>query len=159
MRIFQIYPEFQIFYLPYIFSGYGHHHISGTLNFIKIIFRIFLVRPLTSKLGGTRYSSIGKECGIDPMTHSITRWCFTTELCPTLWCHTINVLNFFFFFKHGKKCYKHTSNDYKIINLPYIRTCWIYCVVVMNKHTSNNGKIINVVPCIRKCWIKCGSFE
>ena len=42
MRIFQIYPEFRIFYLPYFFlSGYGHLHISGSLNFIKMIFGIF----------------------------------------------------------------------------------------------------------------------
>ena len=42
MIIFQIYLEFQIFYLPdYFCSGYGHHHISGSWNFIKIIFQIF----------------------------------------------------------------------------------------------------------------------
>ena len=41
MRIVQIYPEFQIFYLPdFISSGYGHRHISGSLNFITNIFRI-----------------------------------------------------------------------------------------------------------------------
>ena len=30
------------------FSGYGHCHISGSLNFIKIIFWIFLVMPFSS---------------------------------------------------------------------------------------------------------------
>ena len=41
MRICQIYPEFQIFYMPDFFSsGYGHRHISGSLNFIKNIFQI-----------------------------------------------------------------------------------------------------------------------
>ena len=36
MRIIQIYLEFQIFYLPDLFSsGYGHHPISDSLNFIK----------------------------------------------------------------------------------------------------------------------------
>ena len=49
MRIFQIYPEFQIFDLPDLFSSaYGHRHISGSLNFIKNIFRIFWVRPFSS---------------------------------------------------------------------------------------------------------------
>ena len=38
--------------IPDFFSGYGHHHISGSLNFIKIIFRIFLVRPFPSMSGG-----------------------------------------------------------------------------------------------------------
>ena len=32
----------------FLFSGYGHRHISGSLNFIKIIFRICLARPFTS---------------------------------------------------------------------------------------------------------------
>ena len=43
MRIFQIYLEFRIFDLPdFVFlSGYDHRHISGSLTFIKIIFRIF----------------------------------------------------------------------------------------------------------------------
>ena len=41
MRIFQIYQEFRIFDLPDIFfSGYGHRHISGSLNLLQIIFRI-----------------------------------------------------------------------------------------------------------------------
>ena len=36
MRIIQIYLEFQIFDLPdFFFSGYGHHPISDSLNFIK----------------------------------------------------------------------------------------------------------------------------
>ena len=52
VRIVQIYPEFRIFYLPSFFSiGYGHRHISGSLNFIKTIFRIFFfffVRPFSS---------------------------------------------------------------------------------------------------------------
>ena len=30
------------------FSGVGHHHIRGSLNFITIIFRIFLVKPFSS---------------------------------------------------------------------------------------------------------------
>ena len=29
-------------------SGYGHHHVSGSLNFIKNIFRIIFVRPFSS---------------------------------------------------------------------------------------------------------------
>ena len=41
----------QILYLPdFLSSGYGHCHISGSLNFIKIIFRIFLVRPFSSMI-------------------------------------------------------------------------------------------------------------
>ena len=43
---FQSYPEFLIFYLPdYYFSGYGHCHISDSLNFIKNIFQIFFFCP------------------------------------------------------------------------------------------------------------------
>ena len=42
MRIIQIYPDFQIFDLPDLFSsGYGHRHISGSLNFITNIFWVF----------------------------------------------------------------------------------------------------------------------
>ena len=42
MRIFQMYREFRIFDLPYIFfSENGHSHINGSLNFIKINFSIF----------------------------------------------------------------------------------------------------------------------
>ena len=42
MTIFQIYPEFRIFDLPdRVFLGYGHRHISGSVNCIKIIFRSF----------------------------------------------------------------------------------------------------------------------
>ena len=32
----------------FVSSGYGHRLISGSLNFIKTIFRIFLVRPFSS---------------------------------------------------------------------------------------------------------------
>ena len=48
MRIFQIYPEFRIFYLPDFFPGYGHRQISGSLNFITNICQIFFVRPFSS---------------------------------------------------------------------------------------------------------------
>ena len=42
MRIVQIYPQFRIFDLRAdFFSGFGHCHISGSLNFIKNIFQIF----------------------------------------------------------------------------------------------------------------------
>ena len=51
MRIVQIFPVFQMFYLPNFFSsGYGHRHISGSLNFILNIFQIFFVRPFSSML-------------------------------------------------------------------------------------------------------------
>ena len=40
-------PDF--LFARFIFSGYGHHHISGSLNCIKNIFRIFfVVRPFSS---------------------------------------------------------------------------------------------------------------
>ena len=47
MRIIQIYPEFQIFYLPnFISSGYGHRLISGSLYFIKNIFPDFFCQAI-----------------------------------------------------------------------------------------------------------------
>ena len=48
MRIIQIYPEFLIFDLPDVFfsSGYGHHHISGSLNFIKKYFPDFICQAI-----------------------------------------------------------------------------------------------------------------
>ena len=48
---FQIYSEFRIFnFARFFVSGYGHRHISGSLNFIKIILRIFWVRPFSSMI-------------------------------------------------------------------------------------------------------------
>ena len=38
----------RFFICQIFFSGYGHRHISGSLNFIKNIFRIFGVRPFSS---------------------------------------------------------------------------------------------------------------
>ena len=38
-------PDFLL--LLFVF-GYGYHHISGSLNFIKIILQIVLVRPFSS---------------------------------------------------------------------------------------------------------------
>ena len=40
-------PDFFICQI-YLFSGYGHRHISGSLNFISNIFRIIFVRPFSS---------------------------------------------------------------------------------------------------------------
>ena len=37
-----------IFICQIFFSGYGHHHISGSLNFIKNICQILFVRPFSS---------------------------------------------------------------------------------------------------------------
>ena len=39
-------PDF--LFAIFSFSGYGHRNISGSLNFIKIIFKNFLVRPFSS---------------------------------------------------------------------------------------------------------------
>ena len=48
MRIFQIYPEFQIFLFKFFFffSGYGHRHISGSLNLYKNYFPVFFGRAI-----------------------------------------------------------------------------------------------------------------
>ena len=37
-----------VLFARFLFSGYGHRHINGTLNCIKIISLIFLVRPFSS---------------------------------------------------------------------------------------------------------------
>ena len=50
MRNFQIYLEFQIFDLRDLFFGYGHSHISGSLNIFTNIFLIFFVRPFSSMI-------------------------------------------------------------------------------------------------------------
>ena len=75
-------PDF--LFATFSFSGYGHRYISGSLNFIKKHFLIFLVRPFSSMYIKEPLLLIEKSspCGSSGFPLLLSEWSFTICLTP-----------------------------------------------------------------------------